>query len=67
MTEMKVIADKRHSKNLPKQNSSYFIIPTHEETEYDDSFRGKCTHMIHSFKFQVSWNFSLVITVTFER
>lgn len=60
MSEIREIADSRlhsrvHSRALSRRASSFFNIPSpsHEELA-DESFRGKCTRVIHSFKFQVS-------------
>jgi len=52
MSEIKEIANTRlHSRRPSRQISSYFNIQSHEELK-DDSFRGKCSRMIHSYKFQ---------------
>lgn len=64
MSEIREIAEsrvqsRRQSRQL-RRTSSFFNIPSQEELK-DDSFRGKCTQMIHSFKFQVSFGVNKVL------
>lgn len=52
MSEIRGIAESRlHTRRLSRRTSSFLNIPSHAELK-DESFRGKCTRMIHSFKFQ---------------
>ncbi|KAJ6648245.1 Voltage-gated hydrogen channel 1 [Pseudolycoriella hygida] len=52
MSEIRQIAGSRlHSRRQSGRTSSLFKIPSAVELK-DESFRGKCIHLIHSFKFQ---------------
>lgn len=57
-TGIKEIKDRVGSRRRRSSEMSSFLkLPSQDELK-DESFRGKCTQLIHSFKFQVSLNYA---------